>query len=934
MRKISLTILLISALHILSYAQSDTARLSSIAGKLGKATAARPVEKVHLQFNKPYYIAGDTIWFKGYTTIGPYHQPSALSGVLYVELINDKDKIVRTLTLKMNNGLSQGDIPLNEKLQPGNYRVRAYTNYMKNAGPAYFFSAFLSIKDERTNAIRVIPTLSTATNDNNETINIKLAYTDKDGKVYDHRPVKCEIRADTDLLVAVQGITDANGCVNFTFPGKTIMGQQVKVISHFALAKDLVIDKVTPLPIENSNIDVQFFPEGGELVNGVRSKVAFKAIGTTGLGVDIEGFVVDNENNRVAEFQSSHLGMGIFALTPQSDKTYTAFISRANAPDQATPWTIKLPAVNEKGFVLAVNPNPYDSSKLNVKIATNEMTLNEKKGQSFYIVGQSGGRTCYTTFGKLDVTSFVAEVSKEKFPSGIAQFTLFSAGDEKLNERLVFVENEADFINLKIKSPTAVFHPKEKVSLDLAAKNNNKPVQGSFSLTVYNEDETPSDVNSEQTILTSLLLTSDLKGNIEQPNYYFDHPNSQTRADLDILLLTQGYRRFEWKEILGDNYPAITYAPERGITLSGTITTAKNTPVAAGKVSVLAASAGIVTGTVTDEQGKFLVTGLDIADTAEVIIRGQRTDNDKNVTIKLDPKTSPVIYKDRFAALPGEVPPVLNNTAKADTALVITQIKDRDIEITKKEKDETRQLKEVIIKERKNAGTDIAPWVVVNPNSSNLNGPGHADKVVTAKDLESCARLSECLIARVAPDIMTDGKGAAYFLRHMSKSISSPPAITFVVDGVVLLDNSLQGLDAAVIINTVETIEVLKSNSYLSIYGTMFPGGALIITTKRGVEDPTENYNAHPTGPGIMKATIKGYEKSREFYQPKYTAKNINIADTRDAVYWNPNVITDAGGNFKTEFFNADIKGSYRVVVEGIDDNGYLGRAVYRYKVE
>jgi len=925
-----LTLSFILCLHILAVSQSDSTRLNNIAAKLQKQSVTHPVEKVYLQFNKPAYSMGDTIWFKGYVVVGTAHQPSVLSGVLYVDLIDGKDKIVKSLQLKNNNGISAGDIALDNNLQPGNFHIRAYTAWMRNAGPGYFFNTAIPVGDIQTNAVIVTPTYTISNTPNGEMMNTKLAYTDKFGRSYNDREVTCEVRADTNLLYRVKSITDASGILSFSFPGKTAPGQRVIINSHFKIAGGIVINKITPVNVPNENIDIQFFPEGGRLINDVRSKVAFKAIGTNGLGVNVKGTVTDNDNNEVAEFQSQHAGMGIFALTPQSGKTYTAKVTLADS----LVVTIKLPDVADKGFVLAVNN--ADSANLNIRIATNAATLREKQNTAFYMVGQSGGTVYFTTVGKLDNSSFKITVPKNRFPTGITQFMLFSSENEPLNERAVFIQNNNDLLNLNLSSSKTTYASKGKVDMALSSVDKGgKPVAGSFSLTVYNDDITPVNEDDENTILSNILLTSDLQGYIEGPNYYFKPNNNrsgQTKADLDVLMLTQGYRRFEWKEVIADIYPPITFKPEKSLSLAGLLTSSSGKPIAKGTIKALSVANGIAVSTTADAQGQFNLTGLNLMDTATLVIQARKENKDKDVIITLDARPAPGVYKSMAGLTNGFTPPILNagNPAKADTVAIAAAIRSSAFKFS-----QNNNLKEVTVKQRKNYGTENAPWMPVVTHSDNLNGPGHADQVLTYQEVGNCFDVTDCLTARI-PGILKgtdkDHHPALLFALHKAQSLSAPPAIVFIVDG-ANIGSSLIKLEDIVNINNVMTIEVLKSSSYLNVYGTGASGGALIITTKKGTEGLyTGDFT--DVAEGIITTRFKGFDKIRQFYVPKYTAKNVNLSDTRDAIYWNPDITTDDKGTLPIEFFNSDVKGTYRAVVEGIDNDGNIGRFVYRYKVE
>src|SRR6185312_9956953 len=154
-------------------------------------------------------------------------------------------------------------------------------------------------------------------------------------------------------------------------------------------------------------------------------------------------------------------------------------------------------------------------------------------------------------------------------------------------ERIAFIQNN-DTLKLDIKSNLTVYTTRQpvKISLD-ALDNTNKPITGSFSVAVINESRVGVDENAESTIVNNLLLTSELTGNIEQPNYYFTNSSNQTAADLDVLMLTQGCHRFEWKQVLSNAAPMIAFRPEKSLELAGTLKTPSGKPVPNGKITLV-----------------------------------------------------------------------------------------------------------------------------------------------------------------------------------------------------------------------------------------------------------------------------------------------------------------------------------------------------------
>jgi hypothetical protein len=808
--------------------------VKNIENKIGAFAASNINEKVHLHLDHPWYGLGDTIWFKAYTVAGAGHRLSTLSGVLYTELINEKDTVVSRLTLPLDSGISHGDFVLPYTYKSGAYRLRAYTRLMLNDS----------------------------------------------AKLYDQKVIVGGIDPQASQTAAV--------AVNAK-PNLSANNLQQK---------------------ERGNADVQFFPEGGDLVNGLRCKVAVKAINREGRAENIQGIITDQDGNEVASFSTQHSGMGQFPFTPQPGKQYRAKIVCADGSD----FTTDLPKAKDAGFTLTVN-NAGDS--IYVKVAANDLFYKNNQNSSFYLIAQCDGKCYYTAAGKLANPVFTAGIDKTRFPTGIVQFTLFSQSGEPLNERIIFVQNN-DQLKLAMSSAKQSYAPNEKVKIDLdAKKQDNKSISGSFSVAVTDETKVPVDEASEPTILTDLLLTRELKGNIENPNYYFIGQDDKTRSDLDLLMLTQGYRRFDWKKILTGSNTGITSKPETALSLSGTIKTLSKKPIANGRVRLTSIKDHFSADTVSDVNGNFKFINLAFDDTTKVIINAQKVNGNKNVLISIKQpsyaainKTGNISYlKD---SLPGPVLAALKETYLAGHQQSLKNV---------------IQLKEVDVNSRRN--NFFNPKYSDNMQfSSNLNGPGNADQVVLADQLTmggAGGKLSEVLPGKIFG--LTWSGGMPYSLRvtHLRKNI---PPMSIFVEGIQISPSELDEINPF----DIYSIEVLTSISYLSMYGLSASNGALIITLKHGA-DPVDVSKISVDG--LITYNFKGFYKAREFYSPQYNSTSTaHVSDSRKTVYWNPNIITDKDGKASFEYFNAGSPGVYRVVIEGIDAEGNLGRQVFRYKVE
>ena len=893
--------LLLSAFLLVGFSKPADDLITKIANQLNNWASDHPQEKVYLQTDKSYYAAGEDIWFKAYVTVG-HHELSTLSGIVNVELVDQDDSVKQRLRIPLTDGLGWGDFALADTVKEGNYRMRAYTNWMRNAGDDYFFDKTIYIGNSIADNMSAKATYQYSIENGLQKVTAAITYNTLDGTPYTGKQVDYEVLFNSKNLARGKGITDNNGTINLSFTSKKALINTGHIITTIKLDnKKLVAKTLLVNPVE-AKADVQFFPEGGSLVNDIRSRVAFKAVGANGLGITVKGVMVDNENHEVAAFATQHLGMGIFAFTPESGKTYKANITY---PD-GTQNSIDMPKATESGYTLSLYNNEGGDSII-AKISVSRGIMESGQGAGINIVAQSGGMMYYAAKGTLTNINFHAKVAKKLFPTGIVQFTLFSDAGEPLCERLVFVKNP-DQLKLNVVTDKNTYTTREHVKIDLSALDkNSKPAVGSFSASVIDESKVPTDETSETTILSNLLLTSDLKGYVEKPNYYFMADSDKTGADIDALMMTQGYRRFEWKQLLDGTLPPPQFKAEKKINIAGHIKTLSGKPVVGGKVNLFTTAGGMpfLIDTVSDAKGNFVFNDLTFKDSVRFVIQARTVKNGKNVEIDLDDINPQLVTKNKNAAgMQVNIRDVMSNYLQNSKKQYSEQLKYGV-------GNHAIALKEVTITEKKSPV----------PNSSNLNGPGNADQVIKSDQLgHGCVTLAECLQGRLLG--VTFRGGVPYSTRGNTK-------MHLIIDGLYIDDDTFWDS-----INTedIASIEVLRSGYLTSIYGYQGAGGLLVITTKRGAGDDT--YRRYT--PGIITYAPRGYYLARQFYSLRYDAPKTNtqMADLRTTIFWNPNIVTDKDGKASIDFFNADGKGTYRVVIEGLDIDGNIGRQVYRYKVE
>lgn len=859
-------------------------------------------EKIHIHTDKPYYSIGDTIWFKSYVVSGQTNQLSDLSKILYVDLISEKDSIKKALRLPIVSGLSWGDFILADSLVEGNYRIRAYTNWMRNFDEAYFYDKVIKIGNSSTNVVSNVSYTFSKTGIK-ENVEANITYTDLKNNPLIGKAVSYTVKLDNRDVLKGKGETDSNGKLQIKFTNaQPFILKSGKLNTNIMLDSKTQIRNTYPIKATSDAVDVQFFPESGTVINGIWSRIAFKAVGADGLSRKITGTVIDSTNSEVAQFSSGFAGMGSLYLTPQKGQVYTALVRFEDGSEKR----ISLPKAADSGYVLTITG--VDKENLTVKI----YAINQTTDQELILIGQSNGGVSYVSKNKSNNGVLSALLSKKLFPRGIVQFTVFNSAYQPLAERLVFVRHKTEPLVLTVTTDKPVYKVREKVMLSLDALDSvGKPAAGVFSIAITDESNVPFDDISETTILSNLLLTSDLKGYVEKPNYYFTDVSAEKDKALDNLMLTQGWRKFEWKSITSGVLPAIVFKPEKDISLSGKVYNSNGTPAAAGKVTVLSAGGnGMVLDTLTDATGGFNFDKLVFNDNTSFVVQARNAKGKKNVDIQIDRNPLPLVAKSINAPsaeinVNQSLISYLTNFNEQLKAMGKGGFFNRNI-----------VLQEVKIK-------TVKPLVA---HSSNLNGPGNADGVIVADDLKNCTNLAFCLFGRVPGLIVKNG--AAYLTRTMGSTFGGGGAMLLIVDGSYMDPTYISAIPPT----DVETIEILKNVGHLALYGMQGANGVLIITTKTG----ERSLSARSYAAGILNYTPQGYYSSRQFYSPNYdVSQNTSVSDLRSyTIFWAPNIVTTENGKTSVEFFTSDKPATYKAVIEGIDFNGSVIRQVYRFSVK
>jgi hypothetical protein len=923
MRKISLLlklVILFNFIGMLAMAQAPaTGNINQLISKITTYNSSMPIEKVFLQFDKPYYSVGDTIWFKGYL-MNESLKYSVLSNRLYVELLNDSNAVVKRFVFPTSLGLTWGSIALNQAfVHDGNYTIRAYTNWMCNFGDDYFFKQAFYINNPGDNTwlINALPTLNT----NDVKLAVKLA--GMDGKTTGN-DLQLKVINNKKVLThnTVQTGPDGNMNVNFTLSPQTNLKNLNIVVQD---KNNKTRTAVIPVNVNRpQDIDLQFMPESGPLVTGIPSQIGFKAVGEDGKGMPVQGTVYDNDHNELAQLNTLGYGMGVFNLAPLPDKTYTAEITLPGGGKK----TVPLPLPLKTGSVLSIR-NSMDKDSLNVSVFNTAVQSSDNK---YYLIGLSRGIVCYGASFIFSKNHISVRVPKSLFPTGITHFILLNAAEQPLNERATFIDH-ADNLNITVKTDGQSFSARDSIPIHLMVKDaTGQPVVGSFSMAVTDDNQVSANDVTAGNMLSDLLLTSELKGYVEDAASYLQH-NEQSWNALDALLLTQGWVGYDLKKINQPAKPA--YDPEIAFVVKGTVTNLFNKPINNSRVVLLSkGDQNFERDTVTDKQGKFEFNRFPAIGKSTFAISAV---NEKgkviNGGISIDKgKPVPVSQNSTMLLQPWNV-----NT---DTVL-LNYVKSNNTyqnSLDKAQYDAHGHLLRTV---------EIKDKAIVK-NSQNLNGPGEADQTITEDVMVDAghASLLDVIQSKVK-------NFHASFYKDSSKKTNmqyfvKDKRVRFVFDGIDVdqfykpitdqqnehYDYQKQYLDY-VTAEDVLGIEVIynKNGRYNSRNLTTDDLLAADASGPRGNDYAyIEITTRAGTGPFVQRATgIYIYKplvlaEYKQFYRPRYPVKgNINNTDLRSTIHWSPNIITDKNGMTTLSFYAADKPAKYTIICEGSDMNGKIG---------
>lgn len=828
-----------------------------------------PKEKLYLHLDKPFYGAGEKIWFKGYLVNATTHQDNSQSNFIITELINRSDSIVERKKIRRDSLGFHNAFTLPATLPAGDYYLRGYSNWMLNEDPDFFFSRNIKIGNSIDNTI--VSSIEYQQEDDTH-YTAKIKFTSNVQAVFENTTIKYLYLENGKIKNKGKKKTDENGWISISLPDlKSPAARRIEVEFD---DPQYIYKRTFHLPVFTNDFDVKFFPEGGALLSIPHQNVAFKAQGADGFSKEVEGFLFNSKGDTLTNFRSEHNGMGIFTMNPVNNETYYVTV-RTN--DSITK-RFDLPAIEPKGISIAMS---HYKQEIRYEIQKTEAT---EWPQKLFLLAHTRGKLAILqpinpkrTFGLMNDSLFT---------EGITHFMLIDEQGNALSERLIFVpDHKPNQWQITADQPT--YGKREKVSLQIAAKDNEgNPVEGTFSVSITDRKSIQPDSLADN-ILSNLLLTSDLKGYVEDPAYYFLNQDARTLRSIDYLMMTHGWRRHKMENVLRTPSLNFTNYIEKGQTISGRIMGFFGANVKKGPICVLAPKYNIIATTETDEKGQFIVN-TSFRDSTTFLVQARTKKGFAGVDILMDPPQYPVATHKA---------PYLNGAA---TFMEDYLMNTRD-QYYMEGGMRVYNLKEVTVTAKRE-----------RPSSKSIYTGGINTYTVEEDRLQGYGQTAFDAASRLPSVTITNG--SEIHIRN-----NSEPAI-IVIDDIVYEDASDILKDIQV--SDMSSISLLRGADAV-ILGPRASGGAVVITLK----DP-RNLPARPAQ-GIITYTPLGYSESVEFYHPTYDTpekKNAQRSDFRSTVYWNPELRLDAEGKATIEYYTPDSTAPEDIIIEGVDKNGKVCR--------
>jgi hypothetical protein len=656
----------------------------------------------------------------------------------------------------------------------------------------------------------------------------------------------------------------------------------------FRYRRQLIVNKIIPITLnESSNKTiVTVFPEGGYLIKKLPTRIAFKATNTFGNPVLIKGVLADETNHVIDSIHVQHDGMGSFFLNALPEHNYQLIWTDEYGATGITPVNV----TKSEGAQLTVT-RKNDKALFIIERSEN---VPENFKNLILVIHMNSVGLYQVAINESEKTKLNSEISVNDLPTGLLQFTLFTSDWIPISERILFINNNTHEFNVDVNAFPINVSARGKNALDLFVHDT---LFTNMSLSITDADINPTD---QHTIFSDIFLTSEIKGKVYNPGYYLSGNSEEKAEHLDLVMLTNGWRRFDWDKLKAYIGPKIEYPIENEyMKLIGKVSGITNNAVELNMIIVSKDSSKKFFSTTLRKDGSF-EQPIIIFDTAKIIY-SINNDPSQSEKVKLQ------IQNGLMQLSPKNIEP-LNNDIVSGIDIQKKHIMD---DILAKQEMLRNKMAETTLKE-------VTVTANVKTKEAKLD-----EKYSSGFFKESPAKKAYVLDL-TDPKMVTSANTVIEYLVNRIPGLNVSPngSMKWRGGSPILYLNEVRA-DIGTL-STIPLINVAMIKAFPPIF--MFAagggaGGAVAVYTRVG------NDYTPPELPGLQSLLLGGYTKFKEFYHPNYDqGENVILkSDYRTTLYWNPNLITNSSEqHLKVEFFNNDFTKSFKLVLEGINAAGKM----------
>lgn len=660
------------------------------------------------------------------------------------------------------------------------------------------------------------------------------------------------------------------------FDSAFLFNKDIRVLSEKTVANK-------PVPVVPS---IVFFPEGGNLLNNVVNKVAFKIADQYGRPVEGSGSLTVN-GQPTEKFKSIHDGMGFFFVRPEVGKKYSV----TWLDEKGTQHHTDLPDAIDEGIALQIG---WMQGRRSFMI----QGTGKYATQSVRIVGTMFDQLVFNIVRPLENGATQGIIPVNSLPSGILRITVLDAQYHPLAERISFINNHEYQFDAGMEVTHWGLNKRARNEIEISIPDS---LSANLSVSVTDGQL---DFDTTSGIISDLLLTSELKGKVNDAEFYFKDVTDSTEKLLDLVMMTNGWRKISWTDLASGKLPEIKYPRDSTyLSLSGKVLGA--TPVQlqqAGDLILIVNqkknSEWLMAPILPD--GSFAVKDFLLFDTALVYYQAPKGKGLRDVSVQFKSNPLPIVT--------GRVPAGLGKPANADTSGYY-----RQLQLTKELQAELEMFKGKVLDEIKIEAKTKRPEELMDEKyTSGMFSGGNSRSFDIISDPAAVASMNifSYLQGRI-PGLTIDN--------------GNPPTLTYRSSGApaIFLDEMPASTD---MLSNIPVADI----AYVKFISPPFMGaaggggnGAIAVYTRKG------NDIQYEPGKGLSRNSVTGYSVIRQFYSPDYEKMESDKKDLRTTLYWNPEVMLGPGKNkIVLKFFNNDVSESFRVVIEGMTPDGKMARIV------